>query len=390
MTGPGGYRICVFTGNYYPHLGGLEQYTASLWERLAKRGCKVLVVTGNTDKVAEKETVNGIEVVRLPVVSTFDGRFPIVIPGPGFFKLLREVKDWSPTLVVTNTRFFPISVVGRFFAYAVKKPHFHIEHGSGHIVLDNWLLNKLGEAWDHVFGGYVLRNATKCFGVSKSISKFVGHLGRKQCGVIYNGVDISLFSPGQSSLREQLGVRKDSFLFLFAGRLTDDKGIKVLLEAFDLLGQDMDCELAIAGGGYLENFVEEAAAKNPRVHFVGRLGRDAMIDFLRAGDCFVLPTSAQEGLPTSILEAQAVGLPVITTPKGGNREAVRDKVNGLIVPTGDVGSLKDALLTLAKDPSGARAMGARARRSVAETFDWELIADGVMAEIETLRLKDRE
>jgi len=375
-------RICVFTGHYFPHMGGVEQYTASLWGRLAKRGYKILVVTGNTNNSVGREFVGGIEVIRLPVFSIIKGRLPIIKPAPSLFEGLRAARKWEPDLVVTNTRFFPTSVLGKFLAKLGNLPHFHIEHGSEHITLGNSILDCFGRAWDHVFGGYVFRGADRCYGVSKSIGVIACHLGCKACGVMYNGVDTGIFSPGSSLIKEKMGIDEDVFLFLFAGRLIEDKGIKVLVEAFKSLPEGSNCALAVAGSGYLENYVKEEASRHPGLHFVGRLGQNDLLDLLRSGDCFVLPTSYPEGLPTSILEAQAVGLPVITTPKGGNTEAVIDRVNGLIVPPSDAGSLRAAMEELMKDPERAKAMGKEGMNRVKENFDWDKIADRMADEIE--------
>jgi glycosyltransferase involved in cell wall biosynthesis len=376
------YRICVFTGHYAPHMGGVEQYNSALWSRIAMRGCSVLLITGNTDNAPERESLDGIEVLRLPVFNVINGRLPIIKPAPAFFRLLRYAREWRPDLVVTNTRFFPICVLGRFLAGLGKVPHFHIEHGSEHIKLGNGIINLIGHAWDHLMGGYVIRRADRSYGVSRSISVIAGHLGCKACGVMYNGVDSSIFRPGPSSLRERLGIADGTFLFVFAGRLIEDKGIKILLEAFKLLPKGLSCALAIAGSGHLEEYVNEESKRNPAVHFVGRLRQEEVLDLLRGGDCFILPTSYPEGLPTSILEAQAVGLPVITTPKGGNAEAVTDGVNGFIVPPGDVRSLMEAMRNAAKDPANAREMGKKGMLQVREKFDWEMVAGVMACEIE--------
>lgn len=226
------HRVCIFSGHYYPHMGGVEKYTAELFGRLSRRGDRVLVVTGNTNNAAEREVLAGIEVLRLPVFNIINDRLPIIKPSRSFFRCMHALKNWSPTLVVTNTRYFPTSALGAWYARTNRLPHFHIEAGSEHIKLNRRMLTRIGEVWDHTIGAWVLRNATKCFGHSKSVRGIVAHLGQQQCDAMYNAVNTALFCPGPSSLREGLAISDDCFLFLYASRLIEEKGIAVALKGF--------------------------------------------------------------------------------------------------------------------------------------------------------------
>jgi len=107
---------------------------------------------------------------------------------------------------------------------------------------------------------------------------------------------------------------------------------------------------------------------------------------LRKASAYVLP-SYNEGLPMSILEAMAAGLPVISTPIGGIPEAITDNVEGLLVQPGDVEALAQALRRILRDPIFARTMGAAARNKVASQFDARVIVPRVEEILNEARLK---
>lgn len=144
--------------------------------------------------------------------------------------------------------------------------------------------------------------------------------------------------------------------FLFAGRLEEVKGIGDLLEAFR--GEDLTLgTLVIAGaGGGLEGRVEEAAKELTNVEYLGRLSRDEVIDQLRHSRAAILPSRWDENCPMSILEARALGIPVIVSDLGGLPEMVTDEVDGKVVRAGDIAALRTAIRELAAD------------RGLAETF----------------------
>lgn len=168
---------------------------------------------------------------------------------------------------------------------------------------------------------------------------------------VRNGVDLSQFSfteRGASGVNAsgrtlQLGT---------AGRLAPMKGFEYLLDAISLLKErSVDVELRVAGSGSeLENLTGRAAALgiSDRVTFVGQVCR--MEDFYRSLDVFILPSVSTEGLPLVVLEAMAVGVPVVATDLAGAPEVISHGANGLLVPTRDAAALADAIAILAADP----------------------------------------
>ena len=160
---------------------------------------------------------------------------------------------------------------------------------------------------------------------------------------------------------------------LFLGRLDANKSPDVLLRASrDMLEQHSDTKLVFGGDGYPERY--EALARElgiaDRCEFVGWItGDDKERLFERAG-VYCLP-SKNEGMPMSVLEAMAHGVPTIATPVGGVPQVIEDGVNGYLMPVDDEGRLSELLCRL-MDSQGLRAsIGAAARATISDNFNIE-------------------
>ncbi|MSR48034.1 MAG: glycosyltransferase [Planctomycetes bacterium] len=140
----------------------------------------------------------------------------------------------------------------------------------------------------------------------------------------------------------------------------------------------VDAEFHLVGDGPLRSSLEQQAHAEgvaDRVRFAGFVPAAQLPELLRSCDLFLHPSVTppdgdKEGVPTTILEAAASGLPVIATHHGGIREAVADGVSGCLVAEHDVAALAQRLIELARDPQRRRAMGAAGRALIAERFDF--------------------
>jgi glycosyltransferase involved in cell wall biosynthesis len=145
--------------------------------------------------------------------------------------------------------------------------------------------------------------------------------------------------------------------FFFAGRLEAVKGVREILEAY-ASGDPTLGTLVLAGaGGELEGEVEAAAANAGNVEYLGRLSRQGVFEQLRNSRAILMPVRWHENNPMSLLEARAIGVPVICTSLGGLPDMVADGEDGLVVQAGGVASLRDAVRRLASDRVLAEQMG---------------------------------
>jgi glycosyltransferase involved in cell wall biosynthesis len=169
------------------------------------------------------------------------------------------------------------------------------------------------------------------------------------------------------SARARLGISPWQPVVVMACRLEVEKGVQLAIRALPSL--PADAILLIAGAGIYRQALADLAAQlglHQRVRFLGFVSPDDLPDVLNAADVFALPTLREEGLPISLLEALATGLPVVASAAGGVPTAIEDGVNGFLIPRGDVGALVARLSQLLTDAALRERMG-RSARSTAET-----------------------
>lgn len=190
-----------------------------------------------------------------------------------------------------------------------------------------------------------MRGATGCIGVSHSLQQLATAHGVEagRVRVIHNAIDAATFSWGDPAVaRASLGIAADRRLIVSVGHLVSRKRHHVLIEAFAQVKREHpQALLAIIGAksfetNYPAELIELARSRGVAadVRFVGNIPPAQVVSWLRAADVFALGT-AREGCCNAVLEALAVGVPVVTTPVGDNSWFVRDGGNGYIVPVDD-------------------------------------------------------
>lgn len=191
--------------------------------------------------------------------------------------------------------------------------------------------------------------------------------------VVHVGIPLDQFTRTNGGAPDDALAR-----ILFVGRHVPQKGHVTLLQATALLAErGHDVELILAGDGPLRPTLEALAERwgiERRVSFPGAVGQEQIHALYAAATIFCLPSFA-EGLPTVLMEAMAMELPVVSTRINGVPELVEDGRTGLLVTPARADQLAGALERLIGDPARRRSMGAAARRVVAERFDVEQSAE---------------
>ncbi|RMD57818.1 glycosyltransferase family 1 protein [Candidatus Woesearchaeota archaeon] len=345
-------RFLVFSHYFWPYAGGLEKYVLETSARLVERGHEVVVVTASLPDLPSRSRIRRVNVLRVPCWHLFGKTF--AIPKPRAWSLLRGM---SPDVVITHTRFVPASFLGAIFAKRFRIPRIHIEHGATHTGKKPFIYS-VNILYDHTIGWFVLKSADVIAAVSDAARAFVKHLCGRGSVLLHNAINTSFFHP----VRAKKPVKGDMILFI--GRLIEAKGVQDLFEA----ARGIDATVVIAGSGNYERELARIAPDN--VVFLGEVNEKQVRSLLSCADVFVNPSYA-EGLPTSVLEAGAMGVPTIATDVGGTREIIDDGVNGYLVPKGDVEALRDRIVRVLKNKRKAKMMAARLRSKVVKRFDWE-------------------
>ncbi|MFZ2170827.1 MAG: glycosyltransferase, partial [Methylococcaceae bacterium] len=158
------------------------------------------------------------------------------------------------------------------------------------------------------------------------------------------------------------------------------KGHRYLIDAFATLPYDADLKLLIVGDGPQEQALRQRVAElglDERVLFAGR--QNNVENWMQAMDIFCLPSYANEGVPQSLMQSQACGIPAITTFIGSIDEAIVPGQSALIVPPKDVSSLANALKVLISDENKRIQMGLAAARHAADNFSEKIMLDKMEA-----------
>jgi colanic acid/amylovoran biosynthesis glycosyltransferase len=178
--------------------------------------------------------------------------------------------------------------------------------------------------------------------------------------------------------RERSVPGNGQWRLLQAGRLIEKKGLKTTLHAFAGFRKEFSAaRLTIAGEGPQLEELQSLARElqiDGAVDFLGFVSQKELRELLYSSHIFLHPSKTgrdgnQEGVPNSMLEAMASGLPVFATRHGGIPEAVENDVGGILVNEGDHRALADGLIETAKSPDRVRVMGRVASESVAQNFN---------------------
>ncbi len=217
--------------------------------------------------------------------------------------------------------------------------------------------------------------------VKKALHDYAGPLTGK-VNVIPNSVDLKRYGRvvDRAQIRSELGLTPEHQVFAVVATFKKQKGHKYLIEATaPIIHHFPNVRLLFIGDGELRRELEDQVRVSGMQNHVKFLGlRSDVPDLLSASDYFVLP-SLWEGLPVSLIEAMASGLPVIATQVSGTKEVMINNQTGLLVMPGNVDELKVAILRFLNHPDEARQMGKAARKRVEENFGAELQAEAYLS-----------
>jgi glycosyltransferase involved in cell wall biosynthesis len=344
--------------HYPPYLGGLEKVVQELAVHRRKLGSPVKVVTSD-DGVGPDSPADEAEYVqRLPYREV--ARTALM---PGLFRALSQFARPAILHVHAAQAYVPE------IAYAV-----HHRHGLPYIVhlhIDVGPSGPAGfllKAYKPLVLGRVLRAAAFVVVFTEDQRAAVAQryrLDPAHVVVVPNGVSEDFFSNEPRALPNRPKL-------LFVGRLAAQKNVPLLLEALDGVSERFDTVLV--GDGELEvslrSMVEARGLQN--VLFHGRADGESLRRLYREADVFVLP-SEREGMPLVLLEALAMGLPVVATDIPGTRDVIQNGSNGALAAPGDARAFRAALLHVTSDPAQYRRMS-QTSRALADRYSWDSVA----------------
>ena len=347
---------------------GGERYLLALATALDRKRFTLSVIVPDDGPLVERLHALDIETCRVPLNAR------LVSPG-AFLALVRALQRLRPTIVQSHGA--RSNVYTRLAARYAGVP----------IVLStvhNSLFDYEVAGWRRAL--YVLAErvtsqlADRIVAVSQAIARDLVHRYRIDAArtvVVHNGIDAWAFRPARdpASVRAELRVPRGRRVVVMAGRMTPQKGWDVLLEAAARLvpARDDLLWLLVGDGPLWPALTRRAGELGVPACFVG--ARADMADMLGCADVVVL-ASRSEGLPFTLLEAMALGKPVVATRVGGVPEVVEDGRSGRLVPAEDAGALAGAVAAVLDAPDRA-AMGARGRARVETAFTLDAMVRGL-------------
>lgn len=198
---------------------------------------------------------------------------------------------------------------------------------------------------------------------------------------VRTGIDLSRFKPGDKlDARRGLGLNEKDVIIGIVATLRSWKGHSYLIDAFATVPYDANLKLLIVGDGPQDETLRHRVTElglDERVLFAGR--QNNVETWMQAMDIFCLPSYANEGVPQSLMQSQACGIPAITTLVGSIDEAIVPGQSALIVQPKDVNALADALKVLISDENKRIQMGLAAARQAADNFSEKIMLDKMEA-----------
>jgi glycosyltransferase involved in cell wall biosynthesis len=229
----------------------------------------------------------------------------------------------------------------------------------------------------------ILGNAQAIAANSRGLKDLSEKADPFKVAVIPNGVDIDFFSPATDREARPSPV----FKFLFAGRFQEQKGLFFLIRAFSEAVTKMlkPMELHMVGDGPLAEKLKQQAKElgiSEKVIWHGWLDKDGLRNCYRACDCLVNP-SLYEGMPNTVLEAMACGLPVIASNVAGNQDVVMNEKNGYLYPVNSCDDLVIHMSRLGMDYSGIALMQTASRKEAEQHYSWKAVTENYLILLES-------
>lgn len=355
VAADGALVVAMVIQNYVPALGGAERQLASLAPRLRARGIRPVVITRAHEGRPMRDEIDGVPVVRIPVVGPKPLRSLLFVAGAR-----AELRSLRPDVVHAFDTLTP-SVIA-------------LGHRRRHGTPVATKLLRSGEIGDlevlrrKRLGSRRVRSLVsevdRFVAISTDIAEELRALGVPEDRIVHipNGVDTDRFHPADADTRGATAQHR----VIATGRLAPEKRLHEIASRWPgLRERHPSAELVLVGDGP----ERETLDARPGTLLLGP--RDDVPDQLRSATVYVSASNA-EGLSNSLLEAMASGLPCVVTDVGGVRDVIVDGVHGIVVHADDLDGLVDRVGELLDTPERRQALAWAARRRVAT--GWSLDA----------------
>ncbi|MCB2055033.1 MAG: glycosyltransferase family 4 protein [Geminicoccaceae bacterium] len=362
-------RIAFLTNNRLPPREGIGRHLFEVATRLQDRGHACMILCPGELRGWRRERLRNLDVLHFPYFKLRP--FHHALLRPVLQRWLDDGADGADLLHVHLPLLPPLrSDLPRVVTFHT--PMLTDTAAIPEKGVKPWLIKANARRFSAAYEQSHIDAATRLIAVSSTVAgELEGHyrLDGKPVEVIANGVDARFF-PFVNGARRSRHV-------LYVGRLGYRKGLFRLLDALARL-DDPRIRLELAGEGPLEGELRTRARRlglAERVDFKGFLDRDRLREALKSAGCFVNPAD-YEGAPLTLLEAMAVGTPIVSTPAGAREFGPQAP---FWTCSADAASLAATIMTALDQPATARDRAVAARDLVERHYDWEVVVDRLLA-----------
>ncbi|MCQ9204957.1 MAG: glycosyltransferase family 4 protein [Omnitrophica bacterium] len=368
-------NILFISPGYLPRIGGVEIFIANLAEYFLKNGHSVKIITQKYPRsLKSREYIESIEVKRylffdpktppLKLRSIAAYVYALLLAPINLLRVILSIRKVRPEVInyqfigaptlylLVYTLLFDTKLIVTTQGADVKSIPFESK-------VSMWLFRKILRKAHFVTANsrFLLSETVKMAPYIKNKSK-----------IIYNGINFEKFK------NSELYRNKDKYI-LTVGRFVYKKGFDILIKAFNLAVREIqEVNLIIAGDGPQRGALEELTQRynlTNKIKFYGWANREELVQLLKGCEFFVSP-SRDEPFGIVIIEALAMGKPVVATRSGGPEEIIKSGINGLLVPKENSKALGEAIVKLLKDVSFRNGL-TNYRQSIIEKFGIERI-----------------
>lgn len=342
-------RILIVNSWYYPNMkGGAEQSVRLLAEGLKTKGHDVAILSADAEDNGKTcDVIDKIKIYRLrtyitkkpkSLIEKIDRKLKDIEQKHYKVQINNILNDFKPSVLHTNSlsglslyvweiaHFNSIPIVHTLRDYCLCSP-------KG--ILEDTMNNKFPYRFFLDYYAQQCRERTQYVDCVTAPSTYIleahykrGYFTSAQKETVVNAVDVDLFDV-ETRIKERIKRKKDTIDILFAGRLLEIKGIRLLIEAFSLM-KNKRYRLIVCGEGDFDEFVKEAERKDKRILYKGNLTQEKLSEEYMNADVVVFPSLWDEPFGRIIIEANKYGVPVVASRHGGIPEIIETIGGGVI------------------------------------------------------------
>jgi phosphatidylinositol alpha-mannosyltransferase len=363
-------KIALVSPYDFAYPGGVTNHISSLEHYLTQMGHEVKVIAPASKAVSvfgdrfipigKPRPIPTSGSIARVTISTRLGPTVKAVLAEEKFDIIHLHEPFMPMLCTSVLRLSNTKTVGTFHAFA-GRPAYNFAKPLTIRFLRKWFKKLDGKV-----------------AVSEPAMEFANKHLNGHYDIIPNGIDIEHFSPDVPPIDKFCDGK---FNILFVGRLEKRKGVNYLLKAYQRAKQEIpDSRLIIVGPGTrlrhkYERYVRRQGLKD--VVFTGHVSYDELPRYYKTAHIFCAPATGSESFGIILLEAMAIGRPVVASNIDGYARLVTPGAEGLLVPPRDEKALAQALIALMRDESLREQMGARGILKAKE-YDWKLLAQRIL------------